>query len=548
MSAQFLKAILIAIPILLIGARSTKAEAVNKCEWIYSDIESKVRIIHEIAERKFAKKSRSAIKTSRGDVVSFDFIPGSLNKEPLIIDGGLWYKIEYFDFFNRITTQQSLLKEVFDNDGELTSGSLHQFIVEGHPIVVIARATQPESIYASLKNGITPSFVQRNQKITLEDHAQDTIDVINHLKETKQVGKKKKIQLLSLSYGVTVAMQTAAKLGDQISHKHIIAPLSKSGDNFPKETAMQDKIVNATKDMYALWKLNPLTAWWAEAASNKSVDFIYLNASSKYSAKLIEDAFKSDQNLVALENEIPGIKEAMRKGLQNDMDAARPDRFRLDDEKMFQYFSKTTIYLAGTEEPARLKAQLAAYEKIKTHLGKNAPNLLIMGEAQHAITASAPIHTSHYVTTAMKTMELQKSNGTIFYMHKLDPTARVVELDRTFFELISAEINAESLASGIPSILEAILFPEIFKGRVQYNANAISDLLAALQGKKEQPVDFKPSPARPYEKLQYADLTEKDIAAINTELKSFKAMLESIIKIQDRAIEFIKQHKPESKP
>ena len=151
------------------------AEKINTCQWHFSSFKERFEIINKVAERSFANKVRKSVKTKRGDIVAYDFIPGSLEKDPIVIEGGLWYKIQYFDLFNRLMTQQGLMKDVFAGAEKLMGSSIQDLVAEGHPVVIISRATQPESIAASLAEGVKPSFVR--DSVTLDDHAQDAADV-----------------------------------------------------------------------------------------------------------------------------------------------------------------------------------------------------------------------------------------------------------------------------------------------------------------------------------------------------------------------------------
>lgn len=522
------------------------ADKVNQCQWFYSEASDKIQIVNQHVLSSYSKKVRKTLTTTRGDIVAYDFIPGSLKEEPVLILGGLWYKIQFFEMFSKLTTQQDMINDFITWEEKAAAKTIQNLILAGHPIIVASRSTQPESILASLAVGIKPSYTE-NKSVTLDDHAKDAVELITNLRQERLIGAKSKIQLLTLSFGVTIAARTAALLGKQVIHRHIMAPLSKAGDNFPKETAMQEAMIKNIRSSFALMKLNPLLAGTAEAMMNAAIDNVYQSTSKKYASDLIDNAFKQDKQLVELEKANPGLKEIFKKGLQNDMDAARPDRFSLDDPEFVEQYKNSTIYLAGDEEPARLKSQFAAYGKIREKLGDSAPNLIIMDDAQHAITATAPIQTSHIFSTILNNPKLANTNGSIYYMHSGDPSSSVKALNKKSFDLIQAEVNAESIGVGIPSVLEILFFPNIFVTRKTFHANAILDLSSALQGTKTMPPDFKPNPARPFEKLQYMELADDVKKQIVEEIEKQSSILTNLETIEQKAVTVVASLKDKSK-
>ncbi len=510
------------------------------CQWFYSDETARIEMIGRMTETAYGKKVQKAIKTRRGEVVAFDFIPGSLDKAPIVVSGGLWYRISYFNMFNKVFTQQSLIKNAFNGAEQMLSSSIGDLVSSGHPIIITARSSQPESIMVALKNLADPSSIN-SEPATLDDHANDIVDVVHHLRSQKLIGANIKVDLVSLSYGVGPIIHTSPLLGKEIGHKHIIAPLAFSGDNFPKETAMQAGMINAIKASYSLALMNPFTAGWAKAAMNAQVDMVYKSASTKYSSDLVDGALKNDPEVAKWEIDYPGISEIIKRGMNNDMDAARPDRFRLDDSDFIEQFRNTTIYFAGDEEPSRLKSQIEAFLVIKAKLGKNAPNLVIMDDAQHAITATAPYQTAHIMTTIMENPEAQKTDGTVVYMHRMDMKGSVKVLNEKAFNILKAEIDALNIGPGIPSVLEVIFFPEIFKSRVLSASQGIEDLAAGLKGPVPMPSNFKEDPKRPFQKLQYLKLDEESKTKMRAQIESLKTNLVMLAKIQEHGIKLLKE-------
>lgn len=522
----------------LISAPIIQAASINSCKWFYSNPYERLTIINELTDQVYSKKERRSVKNRQGDIIAYDFIPGSLKKKPIVISGGLWYKIQYFEIFTKFATQQSLASDIFSGAEKMLHQAIKELVVNGNPIIITSRKTQPESIQASLSEKLQPPFIKSND-VTLDEHAQDVIDVVEHLRTSKEIGAKQKVELISLSYGVTVAVHTSALYGEKISHKHIMAPLAFSGDNFPKETAMQERVIKGIKASYSMALMNPLTRAWAEMAMNAQISLVYSNSASKYSSNLVDGAFKNEPGLAQLEKDFPGIQRIIQKGLQADMDAARPDRYRLDDPNFIDEFKRTTIYLAGDEDPSRLKSQFEAFIKIRDTLGSEAPNLVIMDDAVHAITATAPMQTARMMTKIMSNPDLQNSNGSVFYMHRMDPLAQVIKLQQKDFDIIKNEVEAQSIGPGLPSLLEALYFTTIFNSRIIFQAQALKDLLAGLEGPIPQPPDFKENPDRPYEKLKYMTINDELKKQVTLLIGTTKETLETLMRIQKDAAEIM---------
>lgn len=549
--------VLICMATLVFYSTFTQAELINKCLWTYSTSEGKFKIINEIASRILKQQEQLIIKSStRGDLITFNFVPGSLKQEPIEIAGGLWYKIAYFQNFTNILTSQNLFKEVFSHEEFQQIQHINSLIAKGHPIIIPARVTQPESIYNSLKNNLLPSFSQTHklpenlrkmkkakhqQAISLKDHADDLHDILEHLRTINKISAEDKIQLTSLSYGVTVLSEFKRHYKDFIFHSHIIAPLSSAGDNFPQQTAMQNQLINNTQMMFTPLKLNPLTYFWGNFFTKYSTDSIYNYSAKTYSENIIKSAFSNDPELQAWEQEFPGFKELVRQGLENDMDAARPDRFNLANEKDFELYKNTTIYLAGDEEPARLKAQFAAWLKMKAVLGKEAPNLVFVDDAQHAITASAPVQTSHIFSSFMLNDAVTSSNGTLFYMHRMDNKANINPIIPELIEILKKEIENEAIGPSFASQIEVIIYPQIFASRIQITALALKDIGEALLLKEPEvlPADFKEDPLRPYLKLRYTPLTPEQREQLNKEVENLAKKLQEYQAIKAQAEEVI---------
>jgi hypothetical protein len=547
----------LSLSLLLSYGITVNAAEIDRCLWGYANIQSKVNIINKIAMSAIQSKEQMNIKSSRGDIVTFDFIPGSKDQEPVVITGGLWYKIQYFEGFSNVLTAQSLLKETLMQEAAKQEQLIKSLSAKGHPIIIVSRSTQQESVYNSLKNGVLPSYTNtsslspelRKMKkassdslVSLQDHAKDIYDVVNSLKKSGHIGSTK-IQLTSLSYGVGVLREFKRLYPDMILHSSIIAPLSSAGDNFPKETAMQDQFINNTQMMFTPLKLNPFTYFMGNFWSQFSKDSIYSYSQKTYSQKIVDGNFSSDPDLQAREKEFPGYKEVTRQGLANDMDASRPDRFNLADEKDFELYKNSTIYLAGDEEPARLKSQLSAYLKMKEKLGDEAPNLVFMDDSQHAITATAPTQTAHIFSTMMLNDNIKSTNGAVFYMHRVDNQAKIQELPPELFKVLVDEVNKEAIGPNSASMLEVIFYPQIFAGRIQITAQAAKDLADALQQEQKQtaPVDFKEDPTRPYQKLLYVDLTPELRTKLNEEVIGLTNKLKELQQVQENALALLKQ-------
>ena len=144
-------------------AQSFEAK-INQCLWIYSNSTARFKIINDITIKTMSLMKRMTVPNRIGNEVSFDFIPGSLDQEPIIITGGLWYKIEYFKGFSNVLTTQSNFKEVLvevenmRTEVERQTKVINELSSKGHPIIIVSRETQPESIYESLKKGLIPSY------------------------------------------------------------------------------------------------------------------------------------------------------------------------------------------------------------------------------------------------------------------------------------------------------------------------------------------------------------------------------------------------------
>ena len=514
---------------------------------------------------------RMTVPNRIGNEVSFDFIPGSLEQEPIIITGGLWYKIEYFKSFSSVLTTQSNFKEVLvelesmRTEVERQAKVINELSSKGHPIIVISRETQPESIYESLKKGLIPSyantapevttlinsgkFKKNDRKFTIksEDHANDLFDILKYLKTRKDgsgstyVGDRK-IQLFSLSFGSTVLKAFKRKYPDLVQHTTIIAPLSYSGDNYPEQTKMVDTFLKTLKAPIAPLKWNPFTYLWANLSDKFIDESIYATNEYNYSKKLTDNAFETDPELIAKEKEFPGFKELVRQGLALDMASARD--FKLGDKKDFDLMEvNTSLYLAGDEEPSRLKSQLADYLLMRSALKEKAPNLIIMDDAQHAITATAPVQTSHIFSNILLDDNIKQTTGKIFYMHRMDNSARIIELEPWAFELIHKEIDALKIGPENASILERIYFPEIFAVRMQYTASQLKDLAVALSQTEKQPIpsNWKENPGRPYEKFLYVDLTPETKEKMLAEIESLKKKIEEFNQIDEEAKSKIKE-------
>lgn len=507
-----------------------KAETINKCLWTYSSIAGKAAILNKIALERLQNKKHLTVKTSRGDIQAFDFIPGSPNQEPVVISGGLWYKIAYFENFEGILTSQSLLKETLLDESKNQLEMINGYLAKGHPLIIAARSTQPESIYASLKKGITPSF--KNKQLSLGDHAEDLKGIIDHLKSKKLISSTSKIQLASLSYGVNVLREFKGLNQDLILHSTIIAPLAYAGDNYVDATQKQEQMIKMAQMGYTGLLLNPMTYSLGLMGQEYIKSYILSLTSQTYAKKLVDNAFANDADLQAKEKEFPGFKKLVQQGLANDMDAARRDIFELGDPKYFSLYKNTTLIFAGDEEPSRLKAQVEAYIKMKAALGADAPNLIIMDDAQHATTASAPVQTANMYSTMML-HDVSKSEGAIFYMHRLDAQAKPNLLSPELFDIIVNEINHLSIGPDSVSQLEVLFYPQIFAQRLTFAANSVKDIYQALEQtqKKPMPADFKETADRPYLKFQYIDLTieqkellKKDMNLLGEKIKEYNAV------------------------
>lgn len=539
---RFVKSASFVFALSMVGFKQySQAESINKCLWSYSSTSGKVNILNKIAIERLQNKKQMTVKTSRGDLQTFDFIPGAPNKEPVVINGGLWYKIQYFENFNGILTSQSILKETLLDESKNQLEMIHGYLAKGHPIIVVARTTQPESIYSSLKAGITPSFSNGGKTLSLTDHANDLNGVINHLKKKGMISSTAKIQLASLSYGVNVLREFKGLNEDLIQHSMIIAPLAYAGDNYVDATQKQDQIIKMAQMGYTPWLLNPFTYGFGKMGQEYIKSYILSLTAQNYSKKLVDNAFANDPDLQAKEKEFPGFKKLVQQGLANDMDAARRDIFELGDPKYFHLYKNTTLIFAGDEEPSRLIAQMDAYLKMKKALGDEAPNLIIMGDAEHATTATAPVQTANMYSTMML-HEVSKSEGAVFFMHRLDKDAKPMLLNKELFDIIVAEINKKALGSGSASQLEVLFFPQIFSQRLVETANAVKDIYEALQQseKKPLPADFKETPDRPYLKFQYIDLTAEQKDQLKTLMDQLAGKLKDYNEVQKRAEETLK--------
>ncbi|MCK6597735.1 MAG: hypothetical protein L6Q37_05175, partial [Bdellovibrionaceae bacterium] len=217
--------------------------------------------------------------------------------------------------------------------------------------------------------------------------------------------------------------------------------------------------------------------------------------------------------------------------------------FKLGDKKDFDLMEvNTSLYLAGDEEPSRLKSQLADYVSMRSILKDKSPNLIIMDDAQHAITATAPVQTSHIFSNILLDDNIKQTTGKIFYMHRMDNSARIIELEPWAFELIHKEIDDLKIGPENASILERIYFPEIFAVRMQYTAIQLKDLAVALSQtqKQEIPANWKENPGRPYEKFLYIDLTPENKEKMLAEVNRLKKKIDDFNQIDEAAKNKIK--------
>lgn len=556
---------LLPIALMLSLGSLSQAESINKCLWTYSGAAGKVKILNDIALSRLQNKKQMTVTSKRGDIVTFDFIPGALNQEPIVINGGLWYKIQYFDMFNGILTSQSLLKETLLDESKNQLEMIQGYLAKGHPIVIVARATQPESIYASLKNSVIPSFDSRlridsnpiyrkmkpataiKKSLSLGDHAEDISSIIAQLKKENKISQSAKIQLASLSYGVNVLREFKGLNEDLILHSTIIAPLAFAGDNYKDATDKQTQMINMAQMSFTPYLFNPFTAGYAKMGQEFVKSYILGLTAQTYSKKLVDNAFANDPELQAREKEFPGYKKLVQEGLANDMDAARIDIFQLGDPKYFHLYKNTTLVFAGDEEPSRLKAQLSAFIKMKAALGKEAPNLIFMDDAQHATTATAPIQTANMLSTMML-HDVAASEGAIFYMHRLDKDAKPRVLSKELFDILTEEVNKEAIGPESVSQLEVLFFPEIFSQRLLMTANSVKDISEVLQqqGKKPMPADFKETADRPYLKFQYMDLTAEQKQELQKHANLLGGKLQEYVSTQKKAEETLQKLQAQS--
>lgn len=539
---RFVKSVSFVFALSVLGYKQySQAEIINKCLWSYSSTSGKVNILNKIAIERLKNKKQIAIKTSRGDMQVFDIIPGPLVQEPVFINGGLWYKIQYFEGFEGVLTSQSLLKETLLDESKNQLEMINGYLAKGHPIIVPARSTQHESIYASLKKGITPSFANGKQ-LSLADHAKDLKGIISYLRSKKMISATSKIQLASLSYGVNVLREFKGLNEDLVLHSTIIAPLAYAGDNYVDATQKQDQIIKMAQMGYTPWLLNPMTYGFGKMGQEFVKSYILSLTAQNYAKKLVDNAFANDPDLQAKEKEFPGFKKLVQQGLANDMDAARRDIFELGDPKYFHLYKNTTLIFAGDEEPSRLKAQMDAYLKMKKALKEEAPNLIIMDDAQHATTATAPVQTANMYSTMML-HDVSKSEGAVFYMHRLDKEAKPNLLSPELLEVIINEINNEAIGPASVSQLEVLFYPQIFASRLTETANAVKDIYETLQlpQKKEKPSDFKETPDRPYLKFQYMDLNSEQKGLLQKDLDSLAGKLKEYNEVQKKAEETLKK-------
>lgn len=516
---------------------------------------------------KFSAKQQRTMTTSNGNLVSYDFIPGSLEQEPILMLGGLWYQIKNFETFFNNESVQSEVREGLIKDIDLMLNQMHEYVTQGHPVIIPARATQPESILASLKSGKIPNFVdgffpelKKQVKTTVSNgsiekspstriHAQDAVDILHDLQKRNLVGNKK-VHLMTLSFGSSEAVEAKKILleQDQVLHTHIIAPLVTAGDNYPRETQMKNQALAMMNAPFSFAKsMNPFMSPFADLMTSMNTNVTEYMTASSYATKLVDNAFANTPELAALEKEFPGYKEMVSQGLRNDMNAARPDRFNLADPENFKYFKNTTIYFAGDEEPARLKAQLKAYMEIRKALGSEAPDLVFMDDAMHAITASATAQTSAIFTVKILDDNKQDSSGRIFYMHRMDKNLNIHLLSDKEFAILVDEVNRESIGPENLSVLEVLKQPDVFVSRINFIKNSIEDLQTASKGKQPLPPNYVADKTRPYQELFYKDLTPDDYEKINQAIIKYKAQLEEYLLVDAKAGIIIKANQVSEK-
>lgn len=449
-------------------------------------IEDKVKLARE----RLSAQTKKAIRVSNNDLVYFEYLPGDSDKTPALLFGGLYYELSNFQSYKE------------------------QLALQGVPLIVVSRRTQPESLLEMQKKGIKPSFLSSSERPDLEVFADDHRAVVESL-------GFKKINVMTLSYGSSVGLAFVQKFPEMYNEISLVAPLMFTGDSMP------DVYSNQT-NMEMLYRLNPFTSSFMISALRETM-------ASQNADRIVDGMIAPNPSSVGAQVSV----EWMKAGIKADTRAVERGRFDLREVNLDSLKLKK-VYLAALEDPDLLKEQFAFF---KNAVEEN-PNLKVVffEGALHALTATAPAHLT-VVESILGSAQLPDAQ--MFYVNTTGPEFNFTVIDRKHREALGKDIQSHSISETKPSVLAPILTAQLFKKQIKFleqNAIDLSDGLSSKGPFSSKP--FDPSvakPERPFENLknhllspEERVLVQERLSATDAHLKGMKEKLELASKLDQR--------------
>ncbi len=442
-----------------------------------------------VAKERLAAQTKKAIKVSNDDLVYFEYLPGDSDKTPIVLAGGLYYELRNFEQYKTSLAMQ------------------------GFPIVIVARRTQPESL-AQYKGKHKPAFLDSLKRPTLETFADDHKAVIDHL-------GFKKVNIMTLSYGSSVGTALALKYPDIYNEITLVAPLMYTGDMTPAEFKQQMQIES-------FLKLNPFTSKFTISALHEVM-------AEKNGHRIIDNMVRPD----SIANQVS--KEWLYAGVQADTRAVENGRFDLRQIDLSK-LKNEKILIAGLENPYLLKIQMDYFlEQIK-----NNPELKVIffEGAAHAINAAAPIHLSS-LQAALEKFKL--GNEGLYYINTLTSEFNFAVINEGLQKALKKAIDQGKISELNPTVLAPILTSKAFQKSMELLVQNISDLSEGLNSKgpfSDQPLSMNDvNPERPYENIKNYKMNEEEKKMAGQLLEQMKSKLNSMQEKLEEALNVFKEIK-----
>jgi pimeloyl-ACP methyl ester carboxylesterase len=449
-------------------------------------IEDKVMLARE----RLSAQTKKTIRVSKNDLVYFEYLPGDSDKTPALLFGGLYYELSNFQAYKE------------------------QLALQGVPLIVVSRRTQPESLLEMQKKGIKPSFLSSSERPDLEVFADDHRAVVESL-------GFKKVNVMTLSYGSSVGLAFVQKFPEMYGEISLVAPLMFTGDSMP------DVYSNQT-NMEMLYRLNPFTGSLMISALRETM-------ASANADRIVDGMIAPNPNSIGAQVSL----EWMKAGIKADTRAVERGRFDLREVDLAK-FKKAKVYLASLENPYLLKEQFEHLDKA----AQENPNLKVVffEGAMHALTASAPAYLT-VVESIMDRGQLPKDQ--MYYVNTTDPNFNFSVINSRYREALGKDIQSLRISEMKPSVLAPLLSAQLFKKQIKFleqNAIDLSDGLSSKGPFSSKP--FDPSlakPERPFENLknhhlspQERALVEQRLLVTNEQLKGMKEKLELALKMDQQ--------------